>query len=169
MSPRAEISGEQFRHVLGHLPTGVTIISAHGAEGPVGMAVNSFGSVSLDPPLVLVCPATSSTTWPTIRKAGAFCANVMAGHHEELCRQFARTDGDRFAGVAWSSLRTGPGLDEAVAWVECRIEAEHVAGDHEIVVAEVTATEARSEISPLVFFRGSYGTFSLSLSLSNPD
>lgn len=161
MIERAEITGDRFRHVLGHLPTGVAIITAKGVDGPVGMAANSFGSVSLDPPLVQVCPAKSSTTWPSIRDSGAFCANIMAGNHEALCRQFAMKKGDRFAGVRWSDLPTGPGLEEAVAWVECRIEAVHDAGDHEIVVARVSALEAHSDRPPLVFFRGTYGTFSL--------
>lgn len=160
MTEHAQIPGERFRHVLGHLPTGVTIITAHGADGPVGMAANSFGSVSLDPPLVLLCPAKSSTTWPAIRSAGSFCANIMAGEHEDLCRRFAMKDVDRFAGVAWSDLQSGPGLDDAVACVECEIQAEHDAGDHEIVVARVLALEANSGRDPLVFFRGSYGTFS---------
>lgn len=167
MSKHSEITGEQFRHVLGHLPTGVTIITAHAETGPVGMAANSFGSVSLDPPLVLLCPAKSSTTWPAIRDVGSFCANIMAGNHQELCRQFAMKDIDRFAGVAWSNLPAGPGLEEAVGWVECRIEAEHDAGDHQIVVARVLALEANSERTPLVFFRGSYGTFSSPQEITN--
>jgi 3-hydroxy-9,10-secoandrosta-1,3,5(10)-triene-9,17-dione monooxygenase reductase component len=76
-----EIAGEAFRQVLGHLPTGVTVITAWAEHEPTGMAANSVTSVSLDPPLVLFCPAKSSTTWPHIRQSGRFCVNVMAGHH----------------------------------------------------------------------------------------
>jgi flavin reductase (DIM6/NTAB) family NADH-FMN oxidoreductase RutF len=150
-------SPEHFRDVLGHLPTGVTVIAAHTAAGPTGMAANSFTSVSLDPPLVLFCPARASSTWPPIRDVGWFCVNVMAGHHEALCRQFAQKGADRFAGVAFHDRVAGPGLDEAVAWLDCEIDAEHDAGDHTIVVARVLHVEAAPDAVPLVFFRGRYG------------
>ena len=154
-----KLSAEQFRQVLGHLPTGVTVMTADG-ESPVGMAANSVTSVSLDPPMVLVCPAKSSSTWPLVRAVGRFCVNVMAGHHEAVCRQFAVKDAaDRFAGVGWHPRPAGPALDEAVAWIECEITAEHEAGDHTVVLAEVVAMEARSDRPPLVFFQGRYGTF----------
>ncbi|CAB4877765.1 unannotated protein [freshwater metagenome] len=155
----SEIDPTQFRNVLGNLPTGVTVLTAHGADGPTGMAANSVTSVSLDPPLILVCPAKSSTTWPTIDSTGAFCVNIMAEHHEEATRAFAMKDADRFSGVAWHHRPTGPALDEAVAWIECRIRDEHDAGDHTIVVADVVAIDAADGAAPLVFFRGSYGAF----------
>ncbi|WP_228534706.1 flavin reductase family protein [Nocardia sp. BSTN01] len=150
---------QEFRRVLGHLPTGVTAVTAHGPEGPIGMVVNSVTSVSLDPPLLLICPAKSSSTWPALRAVGEFCVNVMAGHHEQVCRAFARPGADRFAGVAWHERAAGPGIEEAVAWIGCRVLQEHDAGDHTIVVAEVTDLEAASDVAPLVFFRGAYGTF----------
>jgi 3-hydroxy-9,10-secoandrosta-1,3,5(10)-triene-9,17-dione monooxygenase reductase component len=155
------ISPDRFRSVLGHLPTGVTVITAHGADGPTGVAANSVTSVSLDPPLILFCPAKSSTTWPSIRAAGRMCVNVMAGHHEELSRQFARKAADRFAGVAWHERAGGPALDDAVAWVECELLQEHDAGDHTIAVARVTAIDADEHAQPLVFFRGRYGAVAL--------
>jgi flavin reductase (DIM6/NTAB) family NADH-FMN oxidoreductase RutF len=138
----SEIAAADFRHVLGHLPTGVTVLTAHGADGPTGMAANSVTSVSLDPPLILVCPAKSSSTWPEIGATGAFCVNIMAEHHADLSRTFAMKDTDRFAGVSWHHRPTGPALDEAVAWIECRVRDEHDAGDHTIVVADVVAIEA---------------------------
>ncbi len=159
MTNEITIEGARLREVLGHLPTGVTIITADTPDGPTGMAANSFTSVSLDPPLVLFCPAKSSSTWPAIREAGAFCVNVMAGHHEELIRQFALKGADRFAGVAYESHDEGPVLSEAVAWLTCRIEAEHEAGDHTIVVARVIRLDAVADIEPLVFLRGRYGLF----------
>ncbi|MCW2992089.1 MAG: monooxygenase, partial [Solirubrobacterales bacterium] len=137
-----EITGEAFRHVLGHLPTGVTVITAYAADGPTGMAANSVTSVSLDPPLVLFCPAKASTTWPAIRESGRFCINIMAGHHEEATRQFALKGADRFTGVAYSDRPCGPALDDAVAWIECTMRDEHDAGDHTIVVGSVSAIEA---------------------------
>jgi 3-hydroxy-9,10-secoandrosta-1,3,5(10)-triene-9,17-dione monooxygenase reductase component len=150
----------RFRDVLGHLPTGVTIVAAHGREGPVGMAVNSVTSVSLDPPMILVCPARTSTTWPAIREAGRFCVNVLSCHHEDLTRRFA-VKADRFAGVAYESRPAGPALSDAVAWIECEHEAEHPAGDHFVVIARVTGLDVApaGPLEPLVFFRGHYGSF----------
>jgi flavin reductase (DIM6/NTAB) family NADH-FMN oxidoreductase RutF len=158
---RINIEAGRFRHVLGHLPTGVTVVAANGAEGPVGMAANSVTSVSLDPPMILFCPAKSSSTWPRIRAVGEFCVNVLANHHEELSRRFAAKDADRFAGVRYEHRPTGPAIAGAVAWIECRLDDEHEAGDHTIAVARVVAIEAPPAVShdPLVFFCGRYGSF----------
>jgi len=154
------IDADRYRLVLGHLPTGVTVVTANGAAGPVGMSANSVTSVSLDPPLILFCPARTSTTWPPIRDSGRFCINVFAAHHEEMSRRFSARGVDRFAGVAWHGRGAGPALDDAVAWIECTIDAVHPGGDHLIVVGAVDALEVReADVEPLVFFRGSYGSF----------
>lgn len=138
----------------------MTVITAFGADGePTGMAANSVTSLSLDPPLILFCPARSSTTWPKIRAAGRFCVNVMAGHHEETTRRFALKDTERFAGVAYAERPTGPGLAEAVAWIECEIADEFDGGDHTIVTGRVVGLEGVPDVEPLVFFRGRYGSF----------
>jgi 3-hydroxy-9,10-secoandrosta-1,3,5(10)-triene-9,17-dione monooxygenase reductase component len=150
---------DDFRRVLGHLPTGVTVITAETDSGPVGMAANSFTSVSLDPPLILFCPARSSTTWPLIRAAGRCCVNIMAGHHEELTRRFSLKDLDRFADVAYTTHGYGPRLEESTAWLDCSLRDEHDAGDHTIVVATVVAIGDSADRPPLVFHRGTYGTF----------
>ncbi|MDO8210200.1 flavin reductase [Conexibacter sp. CPCC 206217] len=147
---------ETFRAVLGHLPTGVTVITA---AGPVGMACNSFCSVSLRPALVAFCAATTSSTWPRIQATGRFCVNVMACGHGDLTRAFSRRGVDRFADVASHQRLGGPGLDEAVAWIDCEIEAEHRAGDHMIVVGRVIGLEAAAEREPLVFSRGGFGRY----------
>jgi flavin reductase (DIM6/NTAB) family NADH-FMN oxidoreductase RutF len=123
------------------------------------MAANSVASVSLDPPMILLCPAKSSRSWPGIRDAGRFCVNVMAGHHEEIVRQFARKGVDRFAGIGWHQGPCGPALDDAVAWIHCSLSAEHDAGDHTIAVADVVEIDADADAVPLVFFQGRYGTF----------
>jgi flavin reductase (DIM6/NTAB) family NADH-FMN oxidoreductase RutF len=154
-----EITPGRFRHVFGHLPTGVSILTALTPAGPTGMAANSVTSVSLDPPLILCCPAKSSSTWPSIRHVGRFCVNVMAGQHAEIARRFAQRDIDRFDGVAWDPRPGGPALRGAVAWIDCNIEQEHSAGDHTIVVARVTRMDLSDGGDPLVFFRGGYGTF----------
>ncbi|MGH2937611.1 MAG: flavin reductase family protein [Solirubrobacterales bacterium] len=148
-----------LRRVLGHLPTGVTVITANDGGEPVGIVANSVTSVSLDPPLMLICPAKSSGTWPRLRSAGTFCINVMAGHHEEVCRRFAvKGAADRFQGTSWHERHGMPALDDAVAWIDCSIRDEHDAGDHTIVVADIIDMDAATDVEPLVFFRGRYGT-----------
>lgn len=154
-----QIEPDLFRHVLGHLPTGVTVITANTPEGPVGLSANSLTSVSLDPPLLLVCPAKSSETWPLIRAAGRFCVNVMASHHEPTVRRFAVRGVDRFEGTSYHDRGFGPALDDAIAWIDCEVLHEHDAGDHTIAVCSVVSLDSAGEGEPLVFFRGAYGTF----------
>jgi flavin reductase (DIM6/NTAB) family NADH-FMN oxidoreductase RutF len=157
----SKISESEYRRVLGHLPTGVTILTAFRPDGnPIGMSANSVTSVSLDPPMILVCPAKTSTTWPALREAGRFCVNFMASHHADLCIRFAKKNVDRFAGVDWHARAAGPALDDAMAWLQCEITDERDAGDHTVVIAAVTEIEASPEGAPLVFFKGKYGTFS---------
>lgn len=155
--PGRPIDPQRFRQVLGSLPTGVIVITAAGVGGPVGMACNSFTSASLEPPLVALFAAKSSSTWPAIRASGRFCANVMAAHHEGLVRQFAAPVVDRFAGVEHQPTPSGPALTEAAAWIHCRLVAEHDAGDHTIALAQVVELDAREEATALVFWRGAYG------------
>jgi len=160
MASAPKTGSERFRQVLGYLPTGVTVVTAYHPDGPVAMSANSVTSVSLEPPLILFCPAKSSTTWPKIRESGRFCVNVFAAHHEEYSRRFAARGVDRFAGVAWHERPAGPALDDAVAWVECTIDAVYPAGDHLIVVGAVDGLDVRADADdPLVFFRGRYGSF----------
>lgn len=159
MTPAGGFDSATFRETLRHLPTGVTLITGHGEDGPVGMACNSFTSVSLDPPLVLFCAAHSSTTWPLIQATGGFCVNVLGGVHEEISTHFGKRGVDRFALAEWSERSHGPGLVGASAWLDCEIDAEHEAGDHTIVVGRVLHLAADPADGPLVFYRGSYGTF----------
>jgi 3-hydroxy-9,10-secoandrosta-1,3,5(10)-triene-9,17-dione monooxygenase reductase component len=151
-----EVEPTEFRRVLGHLPTGVTAITAFAPE-ETGMAVNSFTSVSLDPPLVLFCPSRTSTTWPKIRAAGRFCVNILAQHHGPVSKNFSLLDADRFAGLPWHRRSAGPALDDAVGWIDCSLYEEHLAGDHVIVVAMVDALAVAENVAPLVFVRGRYG------------
>lgn len=160
MTTTIRIEPDRMRNVLAHLPTGVSVVTAYGAEGPTGMAANSVTSVSLDPPLVLFCPARTSTTWPDIRQTGSFCINVMAGHHAEATLRFAAKGVDRFDGVKYDDRPAGPALSDALAWIECQLEAEHEAGDHTIAIGRVLAIDAAPDlVDPLVFFRGAYGSF----------
>lgn len=149
---------DSFRHVLGHYPTGVAVITAQTANGPVGLSMNSFTSLSLQPPLVLFCPAQSSSTWPQLREAGAIAINVLSAGQEAVSRQFAGPAGQRFDGVAWSAGQNeAPLLDDALGWIECAIQAEYPAGDHTVVIAEIQRMGVHAHLGdPLVFFRGAY-------------
>ena len=118
----------RFRHVLGHFPTGVVVVTAmHEESGPVGMAVGSFTSVSLDPPLVAFLPDRGSTSFPKIRAAGSFCINVLADDQEHVCRTFAARGGNKYGQAAWQpQLRHGHVHDPAALLVpRSRMPAVH--------------------------------------------
>ena len=164
------IDPQIFRRVLGQYPTGVCIITAETAEdGRSGMVVGSFTSVSLDPPLIAFLPATTSSTWPKIQRAGSFCVNILSADQETVCRTFFGSAGDKFASIQTTPAGSGaPIIDGAVAWIDCDIEDVHDAGDHYIVVGRVRALDSAVRHLPLIFFQGGYGAFS-SLSLTAPD
>jgi 3-hydroxy-9,10-secoandrosta-1,3,5(10)-triene-9,17-dione monooxygenase reductase component len=149
-----------LRTVLGHFATGVAIVTAIDGDEPVGMACNSFTSVSLEPQLVLFCAAKSSTTWPRIQAAGKWAANILDEDGEEVCRVFAQKGADRFRHLEFTAGRTGaPILEDALAFVDCETLDEHDAGDHVIVVGRVLELGYSSESKPLLFYRGGYGRF----------
>jgi flavin reductase (DIM6/NTAB) family NADH-FMN oxidoreductase RutF/AcrR family transcriptional regulator len=155
-SPTTFDSG-RFRHVLGHFATGVAIITAKGPTGPVGMSVSSFTSVSLEPPLVAFLPDKSSTSWPVIRAAGAFCVNILSSGQERLCAQFARRGGEKFAGVSWQAAPSGaPVLEGVMAWIDCELTQTFESGDHYIAIGRVLQLDAAEMAAPLVFFQGGY-------------
>ncbi|MFF9083029.1 flavin reductase family protein [Streptomyces rubiginosohelvolus] len=159
---RLPIAPAEFRRVLGHFASGVTVITARDADGPTGFACQSFASLSLDPPLVSFMVARTSTTWPRIARAGVFCVNVLGVEQGALCRGFAVSGSDKFAGVAYGDApATGsPLLDSVPAWIDCRIHAVHTGGDHLIVVGRVEALGAEEEGEPLLFHRGAFGRLS---------
>lgn len=150
----------RYRQVLGHFATGVTVVTAAIGREPAGLAVNSFTSVSLEPPLVAICVSTRSTTWPKIQASGTFCVNVLADDQEALCRVFAARGTDKFQGVGWKPAESGaPILNDVLAWIDCAVVAEHPGGDHVIVIGEVRDLAVMREGLPLVFYRGGYGRF----------
>ncbi|MEU4892695.1 flavin reductase family protein [Streptomyces sp. NPDC044780] len=157
-SARQDPDPTRFRSVLGHFPSGITAITSRDADGkPVGMAVSSFTSVSLTPPLVAFLPGKSSSTFPAIAERGSFCVNVLATDQEWICRALSVSGGDKFSGVTWQPGPHGdPVIDGVVAWIACTIEAVHDAGDHHIVIGRVDDLDARTEASPLLFFRSHY-------------
>lgn len=155
----SHISHEEFRATLGRFTTGVVAVTAlqESESAPVGLVVNSFTSVSLNPALVLFCIAKNSTSWPQVRTAERFCVNILGEHQQELSRRLATSGVDKFRGVGWTSTRSGtPVLDGAIGWLECSVEAEHEAGDHEVIVSRVHRLSSREGGAPLVFYRGSY-------------
>lgn len=157
-----EIDSMRFRSVLGRFATGVVAITAVDSETgePTGLAANSFTSVSLDPPLVAFCVAHTSSTWPRLKVADRLCINILSEAQESVCRQLAVKGGDKFADIEWTtSPGGGPVLKEALAWIECTIENEHMAGDHLIVVARVHRLDKHHDGDPLLFYQGTYGRF----------
>ncbi|GHF57944.1 hypothetical protein GCM10010218_44200 [Streptomyces mashuensis] len=159
----------EFRNVLGHFAGGVTVITAPAKddEPPAGFVCQAFSSLSLDPPLVVFMIGRASATWPRIARAGVFCVNVLGSGQGELCRRFAvsaSVRADKFAGVVHEPApATGsPRLDGVPAWVDCTVHAVHTGGDHLIVVGRVEALGADEEAAsagPLLFHRGTFGTF----------
>jgi flavin reductase (DIM6/NTAB) family NADH-FMN oxidoreductase RutF len=157
-----QVTADEHRRVLGHFVSGVTIITAMCEGEPVGMAANSFTSVSLDPALVAFCAAKSSSTWPRIRSAGRFCVNILSEEQEEICRLFATKGADRFAFVDWTpAVSRSPILDGVLGWIDCTIENEIEAGDHTIVIGRVIRLDVPRDGLPLVFFRGGYGKYQI--------
>lgn len=157
------IDSATFRRVLGHYPTGVCVITAANPEkGPVGMVVGTFTSVSLDPPLIAFLPDKSSSTWPQIEQAGRFCVNVLASEQKGVCKQIATPGTDKFAGLDYDLTKNGsPLLKDVVAWIDCDIAEVREAGDHYIVLGRVVEMDTGSEASPMLFFQGKYGEFSV--------
>lgn len=163
---RAPLDPAEFRRVLGNFATGVTVITAPATDedggGPAGFACQSFSSLSLDPPLVSFMVARTSTTWPRIARAGVFCVNVLGADQGELCRGFAVSGGDKFAGVVHDAapVSGSPRLAGAPAWIDCTVHAVHTGGDHLIVVGRVDALgTADGDTEPLLFHRGTFGRF----------
>jgi len=151
------VSADRFREVLGHFCTGVTVVTAADAGGPVGFACQAFAALSLDPPLVLFCPGRLSSTWQRIARTGRFCVNVLAEGQRELSRTFGTSGADKFAGVRWTPSPAGtPVLDGVLTWVDATIETVHPAGDHDVVVGRVTALGPYRDDRPLLFYRGRY-------------
>ncbi|GAB7007584.1 flavin reductase family protein [Nocardioides sp. AN3] len=150
-----------FRSLLGAFATGLTIVTAQTPEGPVGFTCQSFSSLSLEPPLVTICPSRTSSTWPRIAPYGRFCVNVLSTSQEQLSKRFATSGIDKYADQVWSPSPSGdPILEDSLAWLDCRIEQVHDGGDHHIVVGRVRAMGSGAQEQPLLFHRGRYARLS---------
>lgn len=145
-----------FRDVVGAFPTGVTVVTA---PGPAGLTTNAFSSVSLDPPLVLVCFDNGSRTLPAVRESGRYAVNVLRAGQEDLAAVFASkaVAEAKFASVTHTIAHGVPVLDDALAWIACEVVSLVDAGDHTIGIGRVEALEV-FEGDPLLFFRGAYRT-----------
>ncbi|MHC2333095.1 flavin reductase family protein [Bradyrhizobium sp. USDA 4454] len=154
------IDPRDFRNALGTFATGVTIVTAMSAEGrPYGITCNSFASVSLNPPLVLWSLGTFSQGLPIFQNATHFTVNVLDVSQQALATQFARSSGDKFAGVSWTAgLGNAPVLADVVANFQCRAANRYYGGDHVIFLGAVEAY-AYNRNNPLLFAHGGFGRF----------
>jgi flavin reductase (DIM6/NTAB) family NADH-FMN oxidoreductase RutF len=148
---------DEFRRTMALLPTGVTIITAEGAEGPAGATANAVVSLSLDPPLMLACLDRGSRTLDTVREARGFGINVLGARQEELAREFATKvpHSEKFRDVSHAKREGAPMIDGAVAWIACRLREIHAGGDHDMLIGEVLAAGGEGG-TPLVFHAGGY-------------
>jgi 3-hydroxy-9,10-secoandrosta-1,3,5(10)-triene-9,17-dione monooxygenase reductase component len=153
-----DITPQAMRETMGAFCSGVVIVTASGLDGePLGFTCQSFVSVSLDPPLISISPARTSSTWPRIREAGRFVVNVLAHDHSHLSNQFASRGVDKYAGVEWTvSPHGSPILTGVCAWIECTLWREYDGGDHTVAIGEVTALAHDADRDPLLYYRGSY-------------
>ncbi|WP_027259223.1 flavin reductase family protein [Leisingera aquimarina] len=151
-------TARDYRDALGCFGTGVTVVTTMTARGPLAITVNSFTSVSLDPPLLLWCPAKASLRHDSFVMAENFAIHVMAEDQLGLAKHFAAR-GEDFSTAAWQSNGQGaPALDGVIARFDCRRFAAHLAGDHTIIIGEVASVTTRPG-KGLIFKRGQYGGF----------
>jgi flavin reductase (DIM6/NTAB) family NADH-FMN oxidoreductase RutF len=147
----------RFRDAMGSLPTGVTVVTATGPDGPAGATANAVSSLSLDPMLMLACLDRGSRTLLAVQAANRFAVNVLHAGQEAIARAFATKApvADKWAGVEWSDRDGIPAIDDALAWIACDLRDVIAGGDHVIVTGEVTGLET-NEGDPLVFHQGRY-------------
>jgi flavin reductase (DIM6/NTAB) family NADH-FMN oxidoreductase RutF len=151
------MDSDEFRSVLGRFATGVTVVTARDtASVDHGLTVNSFTSLSLVPPLILVCIDHEASLLPAMTACSHFVVNILAANQEALGRRFAAPETDRFEGVGFTRGTCGaPILDDVLAYLECRAARSIPAGDHTIFIGEVEHAETRSA-GPLLYYRGGY-------------
>lgn len=157
----SEFTSKDFRSAVGSFATGVTVVTTRGEEHAYGMTANAFSSVSLDPPLVLVCVISQSEGSEHIRRNGCFAVNVLRAEQEPLSRYFASRDRprgrDAFGEVPHRVAASGsPVLEGAIGYLDCRLHTSHDAGDHEIFIGEVLELGFDPDGEPLVFHGGGY-------------
>ncbi|MCY0935323.1 flavin reductase family protein [Streptomyces sp. H34-S4] len=159
-APAAPVDPAAFREVLGAFASGITVVAALADDGrPAGLACQSFASLSLDPPLVLLCVGKGSSSWPKVRAAGRFGVSILAEEQRTVCEALGRRGEDKFAGIDWElSAHGAVRVTGALATVDCALEEVHEAGDHYLVTARVLELDARDGGSPLLYYRSDYAT-----------
>lgn len=157
VDPKLGIDPRELRDVLGCFATGVCVVTTVGDEGrPVGMTINSFSSVSLDPPLILWSIGLDTPSRQAFKTHGCFAINIMGAKAKDTTMNFARPSDDKFAGIDWSPGHQGvPVLGEAMAVLECTVEDQIVSGDHEIFIGRVVRLD-QNEGDPLLFHKGRF-------------
>jgi flavin reductase (DIM6/NTAB) family NADH-FMN oxidoreductase RutF len=151
------IGPDEFRRLLGHFATGVTVVTTCDLDGrPTGLTVSAFASLSLDPPLVLVCVDHKSQTYPALRERGQFVVNLLTADQEAISRRFASTRLDKFDEVPYRPSAHGlPLIEAALAHIECVTVSTHIEGDHTIFVGRVEGAGFGAG-HPLLYYRGKY-------------
>jgi len=158
LTGEAVADARALRDAFGCFTTGVTIVTTLDEDGrPVGFTANSFASVSLDPPLALICVGAEASCLPALHTSGAFVVNVLHVDQQALAAQFARRGADRFEGVTPGTWHTGaPVLPGCMANFECRTEQSIDAGDHRILIGRILKVHHDADHEPLVYLRGGY-------------
>jgi len=163
------IDTQDYKQVLGAFPTGVTVVTAlDDNDRLVGFTASAFSAVSMDPPLVLICPSLSSDSYPVIQRNGRFAVHILGHEQEAIAYRFASKGSDKSEGIAWHRSAHGNALlDGAAAYLECRLWEEYPGGDHAIMVGEVQAlwVAAAEKADPLLYCRGKMGKLPANLSL----
>lgn len=159
-----EIDPGDFRHVLGHFPTGVTVVTTSGDPddgGADGVTIGSFTSISLDPPLVGFYIGSEAASRYAVEAAGRFCVNILADDQQGLSDLMASKDDDKFQGITYDLSGTGsPILPGVLGVIDCRVHDVVEAGDHHLIIGRVLNLSVLREGRPLLFFKGQYGSFS---------
>jgi 3-hydroxy-9,10-secoandrosta-1,3,5(10)-triene-9,17-dione monooxygenase reductase component len=154
----AAVDPEHLRRTMGHVPTGVAVVTALHDGRPAGLTVGSFTSVSLQPPLVSFTVDRAARSWPSIEAAGVFCVNILAGDQVELCRLFSSRETAKFRSVRWRAAASGsPVLEGVLAWVDCDVDRVLEGGDHHLVIGRVRELDVARQVAPLLFYRGGFG------------
>jgi flavin reductase (DIM6/NTAB) family NADH-FMN oxidoreductase RutF len=155
------LTPDEFRNVIGHFASGVTVITTTVDGKPYGTTASAVTSLSLEPPMVLIAMNQSSSTGQAIAAQGTFAINILGEDHGEIAVRFARKGDDKFDGIELAQgQHAGPLLADALAHVECRVTEQVVAGTHVVFIAEALVATARPG-APLAYFRGQFGRLEL--------
>jgi 3-hydroxy-9,10-secoandrosta-1,3,5(10)-triene-9,17-dione monooxygenase reductase component len=150
----ARPDAQAFRAVCGTFATGVTVVTATGPDGPHGGTVNSFTSLSAEPPQIIVCLARGSRTWQAIETSGTFAVNILSATQQDVAHLFASREPAKMSQVGWAPAGNGaPLLDGVVATIECTLTAALEQATHMLLIGSVTAAEHHAGREPLIFFR----------------